>query len=80
LALNNNTSRSSLHSAPDLRFTLHALRITLYAQLKTLNPQRATLNPFYALRITLYAPQGYNLGIKAVINKWVRKNSNSKEG
>jgi hypothetical protein len=73
LALNKNTSRSSLHSAPDLRFTHHALR-------STQNPQLATLNPQPILRITLYAPQGYNLGIKVVINKWVRKNSNSKEG
>jgi hypothetical protein len=56
-ALNNSTIHTialrTQHSAPDLRFTLHALRITLYAQLKTLNPQRTT--QFYALRITLYA-------------------------
>jgi hypothetical protein len=44
------------------------------------NPQLATLNHQPILRFTLYAPQGYNLGIKVVINKWVRKKSNPKEG
>ena len=56
-ALNNSTIHTialrTQHSAPDLRFTLHALRITLYAQLKTFNPQHTTQS--HALRITLYA-------------------------
>jgi hypothetical protein len=74
---------------PQPNFTLYALRFTLL----TLNLQRATRNLFsgltpllptnftlYASRFTPHAPQGYNLGIKVVINKWVRKKSNPKEG
>jgi hypothetical protein len=64
-ALNNSTIHTialrTQHSAPDLRFTLHALRITLYAQLATRNPQPdfgANAPPtyqFYALRFTHHA-------------------------
>jgi len=71
------------------------LRFTLYASRSTRNPQLISgLTPLLPANFTLYAsrftshasrftphtPQGYNLGIKVVINKWVRKKSNPKEG
>ncbi|MFA0749574.1 hypothetical protein, partial [Fervidibacter sp.] len=59
---------------------IYALRITHHALRSTQNPQLATLNPQPILRFTLYAPQGYNLGIKAVINKRVRKKQTQRRG
>ena len=44
------------------------------------NPQLATHNTQPILRITIYAPQGYNLGIKVVIYKWVREKIKPKGG
>jgi hypothetical protein len=81
---------------PQPNFTLYALRFTLltlnsqrairnlFSGLTPLLPANFTLYASrftsHASRFTPHAPQGYNLGIKVVINKWVRKKIRPKGG
>jgi hypothetical protein len=73
---------------PFLRFTLYASRSTRNPQLISgLTPLLPANFTHYASRFTSHAshftphaPQGYNLGIKVVIYKWVREKIKPKGG
>jgi|FaiFalFF_MnMetaG_3_1042247.scaffolds.fasta_scaffold10203_2 hypothetical protein len=69
---------------PFLRFTHYALRFQPISALMPLLPANfthyASRFTSHASHFTPHAPQGYNLGIKVVIYKWVREKIKPKGG